>query len=470
MKDPFIIFLCLFFCFSCQNQKGEKQKTRKENKPAKTYPALKKGKVLKKVPHREYSTESYALYLPSGYTREKRWPVLFLFDAHARGVMAVQKYDSLAGQYGMILLASNNAKNSLGEAEIDRIARHFLNEGKARFSIDPKRIYTGGFSGGARLACYQAIINNSIDGVIGCGAGFPGDIQNYNGNFSYYGIAGYRDFNYLELNMLDSVLDHTSIDHAIRFYQGKHQWPPAEEMEKAFIWLKVKAMQKNQIPVNDSFLDAFANREENKAESLQKAGEFYRTHREFTYLLNALKGLRDTTKYHQKLKSIKNSAQFRKNLRDHRAILNKEKKWRQKIYPAFAQKRLAWWEKTTGQWKEKARTSGDPAKEAMYRRLMEFTGLLGFMNSNRAINQDELQNAKKLLAIYRLADPNNPDYYYLSAIYEIKNNRDRRALNYIQMAFQQGFTDIEKLKQDPRLASLHQYPRFQQLLEHNENR
>ncbi|MCK7518251.1 MAG: hypothetical protein MZV64_11285 [Ignavibacteriales bacterium] len=51
-----------------------------------------RGKLIEKVACREEPEQTYALYLPSAFDPDKKWPVLFLFDPGARGATAVEVF------------------------------------------------------------------------------------------------------------------------------------------------------------------------------------------------------------------------------------------------------------------------------------------------------------------------------------------------------------------------------------------
>src|SRR5580692_7506665 len=61
---------------------------------------LQPGIVLAKVSCPNSPDQSYALYLPSHYTREKRWPIVYAFDPGARGRMPVELMKDAAERYG----------------------------------------------------------------------------------------------------------------------------------------------------------------------------------------------------------------------------------------------------------------------------------------------------------------------------------------------------------------------------------
>jgi hypothetical protein len=72
------------------------------------------GEIQTSVTVREDSVYPYALYLPSNYTPQKRWPILPAFDPVGRATLAMNLYRKGAEIYGYILVASNNSRNFSG--------------------------------------------------------------------------------------------------------------------------------------------------------------------------------------------------------------------------------------------------------------------------------------------------------------------------------------------------------------------
>src|SRR5215475_13441521 len=99
-------------------------------------------------------TNSYALYLPSGYSANKRWPLLLVFDPFARGEISVKLFYEAAEKYGFIVVGSNNSRNF---QDPSAAIRTLWADVKERYAIDPRRIYTAGLSGGARVASSIAL-------------------------------------------------------------------------------------------------------------------------------------------------------------------------------------------------------------------------------------------------------------------------------------------------------------------------
>lgn len=232
-----IMILILFSSSACQ-KKMKKQTGHKQEQPAIVYDTSQpKGIILPDVKTRTDSTINYALYLPSNYSTSKNWPIILIFDAQSRGKLPLELYKDLAEKYGYILIGSNNSKNGIDWNVNKEQIKTLINDVFRRFAIDQQRVYTMGFSGGARVACLVAIDLAKIQGVIGCAAGFPQLDKPIETPFCYIGFSGDEDFNRVEMIRLDESLNSSVMPFYIRFYKGKHDWPPLVIMNEGFLWL-----------------------------------------------------------------------------------------------------------------------------------------------------------------------------------------------------------------------------------------
>lgn len=182
-----------------------------------------KGRVVERVVCSGNHSQSYALYLPSAYSREHAWPILYCLDPAARGREPVERFREAAERAGFIVAGSNNSRN--GSIDIPREAIHWLlTDTHQRFALDDARSYAAGFSGGARLALAWAG-NGHIAGVIACGASFgeaiPKDVS-----FRIYATAGVDDFNYDEVYAMSSELDRRGVPQRFAQFAGGHDWLP----------------------------------------------------------------------------------------------------------------------------------------------------------------------------------------------------------------------------------------------------
>ena len=117
-----------------------------------------RGTIVEDVKCAADPSQSYALYLPSGYSPDRQWNLLIGFHPGARGRAIVEKFQAAAEQYGYIVAASNTSRN--GPWAVSGAAAKAMSADLGqRFAIDPRRIYATGMSGGARVAL-QIALNN----------------------------------------------------------------------------------------------------------------------------------------------------------------------------------------------------------------------------------------------------------------------------------------------------------------------
>ncbi len=226
--------------------------------PAPKTLSLPLGKLVERVPCAGHPEQTYALYLPRGYTPERRWPILYAFDASSDGKSVAALFQSAAETYGWIVVSSWNTASD-GPMEPNFKAMSALwPDTHARFSIDDSRVYAAGFSGTVRFACILALTSpGTITGIIGAGAGFPFGSPPKKGNpFVFFGTVGDRDFNYYEMNDLDAALAGLAVPHRIEHWAGPHAWPPATLATQAVAWMEMAAMKAGKRPKDAALVEA----------------------------------------------------------------------------------------------------------------------------------------------------------------------------------------------------------------------
>jgi hypothetical protein len=215
-----------------------------------------RGVVVDPVTCADDPAQSYALYLPSAYSPERAWSLLLAFHPAARGRQLAETYQAAAERYGYVVAASNNARN--GPHAISAAAAQAMGaDVSRRFSIDPRRIYLTGFSGGARVALSLALANPSVAGVIASGAGYPDSQPRKKVTFALFGTAGTEDFNYLEMRELDRAL---SSPHFLAVFPGGHTLPPEDVAVEAVEWLEIAAMASDRRSRDDELARSILER------------------------------------------------------------------------------------------------------------------------------------------------------------------------------------------------------------------
>lgn len=235
-----------------------------------------RGTTHEKVICRADPAQSYALYLPSAFDPERRWPVLFLFDPGARGPAGVEAFREAAETFGWILVGSNNSRNGPLATSV-LAARAIWTDARERLPVDGRRVYATGFSGGARVASlFPRVVGEKIAGLIGCGAGLaegvePGQLP----AAAFFGLVGWRDFNYGEMKRLDQDLDGAPFAHRVFVFDGAHTWPPPADCARAVEWMEVTAMRVGLEPLDRALVVAALGKELDEAVSFEAEGRLF---------------------------------------------------------------------------------------------------------------------------------------------------------------------------------------------------
>jgi predicted esterase len=277
------------------------QSTAQQNAPpAHSQQDLQPGVVVPKVSCATQPEQSYALYLPSDYTREKRWPIVYAFDPAARGNIPVELMKDAAERYGYLLAGSNNSHNGAWKPEADA-AQAMFEDTHARLAIDNQRVYFAGFSGGARLASSLAQRCNCAAGVLLNGAGFsPSAPPGADATFSIFAAVGTFDFNYSEVLDLDTKLAALRYSHSLRRFDGPHQWAPAIVMDEALAWFRLISMKEGHEERDGAFIKAQAAEAEKRAKNLELAADPYGSWKEYRQAAATFDGLGEAPAFRER--------------------------------------------------------------------------------------------------------------------------------------------------------------------------
>ena len=212
--------------------------------------ALPTGVVIAEVKCEADPSQSYALYLPRAYSADRPWPVILAFDPDGRGRNPVDRYQAGAEQYGYIVAGSNNSRN--GSQDTATTVRAMTADVGSRFNIDPRRVYTAGMSGGARVALSVALSSRGVAGVIASSAGYPDGKPRKTLPFVLFATAGTEDFNHLEMRLLDRAL---TTPHRLAIFDGGHVWLSSDLAIEAVEWVELQAMKTGLKPRDAGAID-----------------------------------------------------------------------------------------------------------------------------------------------------------------------------------------------------------------------
>lgn len=346
---------------------------------------------------------TYSVYLPKSYSDDKKFPVILAFDPHGEGNLPVAMYRELAEKYGYILIGSDNSRNGLDGNAVLGIINAMLKEVKERYSTDTSRIYTLGFSGGARVAVIAALEPGGILSVTGSGAGFPNAGASSAYNFDYLGMAGTYDFNMHELIILDEYLEKTQMQHALILFNGIHEWPPKDVMERSFLWNDLCAMRKGLMKRSDEEIKYFRSLQDSLLYDLREEKDLIGLRRELQNAVSFLDKLADAGEYKKELSLLDASPEYLKSLEEMKKQQAKELEEQHLLQENYFLKDTIWWGDKLKQWEKIISTGGK--EEIVIRRLKSYLSLISYMNYTRAREARDQAAAAQAMWIYEKVDP-----------------------------------------------------------------
>lgn len=450
MKAPHFIQLLLCICLiSCaanprhENPNIDSTLIAQKN----TSDTFETGRIINPVSCLSDKNISYALYIPIKNDKQNL-AVVYFFDPHGDGSLPLEKYKSLADSYHFILIGSNDSKNGNDWNDAENIWKVLNADVQKRIPFSPDRIYTAGFSGGAKVATLLALQHPEIKGVIADGAALPEIARAGNVGFTFTGIAGNGDMNQSDLISVNNILAKTTTKHRLILFKGKHEWAPETIMNTAFAGFKFDAMRQHLINIDTIFIDDFVRKSENFIQQNLKENNFLEANQVCSLSIKLLDSLtKKVNWFQQKQDAILEDPVFKKQLIAAQNILAKEENIKSGYQNHFAVADTDYWKQTISEVHEKAKLSN--AESEMYQRLEAYLSLAFYSISNQLISQQENSQASYFIKLYKDVDPTNSEAWYFSAILNARNKNANATKNDLLRAVSLGFNDKKRLEAQP---------------------
>ncbi len=374
-------------------------------------PTFETGKVIDSIPVSENTKETFALYLPSSFDATQPSSIVFIFEPAARGKIGIEPFVEASEAYNHILICSNTTRNGPYERNFNATDRLF-NHVFSNFKIKENQIFLAGFSGGARLASAIAVLTDQIAGVIACGAAFsstPGHRPSIQ-KFAFVGICGDRDMNYMEMVRAKGYLQKFNFNQTLFIYNGKHSWPPSEQIKRAFDWLEIQSHKKGskakaETEIYKSYQKSYETALKSEADNtLLQAAENYER------ILLTYSSFYDLDSVAAKYKELQKSKLYKNSIKSLSKAFDKEAKLTTKFNTRFItdyskpdKSDMDWWEQELGQLKE----SADPETNKMVERVRFKIFALAFSMNNPNLHQSSEKQKQFCNRIRKLIYPDS---------------------------------------------------------------
>lgn len=432
------------------------------------------GAITDSVVVADAAGETYALYLPGSYDGLNALPIVFVFDPAARGRTAITPFVPAAEKYQYILIGSNNTRNGPYDVNFkvaQRLFSHCLNA----YKILPQRIYTAGFSGGARLAATIAILSGAIEGVIGCGAGFAGFpyLPSARDHYSYTGLVGNLDMNYEEMAGLPEWLNATGIPVEIFTFEGGHSWPPAAELMRAFDWLQLQATKKGLVPVDDAMILQAYSDNYRRARQLETDGALYPAVRQYEQIIRNYSSFLELDSLGARVGMLRHDKDYKRAQKEYKHVSQLEdtlsaryqNRFNRELEQAGTEDAYKWWQRQLRVLNHDYLQSEEPQMKHMGQRLRSQLLAIAIESFDAQVAGRQPEKAAYCAGLLVQMDSENAYFRYKIAIGFARLNRLDLASEYLIQALECGWADKGALENSKDLRPLLQMEPVKSLLE-----
>jgi predicted esterase len=440
---------------------------------------LEQGKIIEKVPCAQRPEQSYALYLPSNYSPSHPRPIVYSFDPGARGSFALQLQKDAAERYRFILAASNNSRNGPWKPQFEA-AQAMVQDTHARFSIDDRRMYFAGFSGGARVAAQIALTCRCAAGVLLSGAGLPfGTSLPNNPGFVVFSAVGTLDFNYPEVISLRDKLAQAGYQHWLRIFEGPHQWAPADVVDEAFAWFRIEGMQSKREPVDKSVVESQFASAWKRADSLEHAGDMLDAWREYAQIVSTYGSLLDVSAERSKSETLGKEKTVRDAAKRERSDFDEQSRLTAEISAALSGSPAARASDSdtsaelndcVGMLWQRAETEKRPERQRVYKRALSGVFIEAMESGSQFMDEKDYHRAARSFSCATQASPKSSwAWQNLAVAYASAGARKDaiRALQSARTVAENTASFTVWLTSEPAFDRIRSTPEFRSLLKNN---
>ena len=434
------------------------------------------GEMVEGIACASDPTQTYTLYLPPGFTNERRWPVLLVFDPRGRSVLAAELFREAADAYGWIIVSSNDTRSD-GPMEPNIKALNALwPEVHTRLPADYRRIYAAGFSGGVAVAYVLATSTGEVAGIIACGGRFLED-PIAGSNAPVFSTAGDTDFNYREMLQTDEFLASKGKPHRLEIFEGTHSWMPPAVAREGVEWLELLAMKRRLREPDPAAVESLYADAVTAAETLAAEGLEVEAARRYREIEETYDGLRDTTSVHSQAESLEASPDYRRQKKEMKQARSFESRCQGERDRDMSALRFSENPPPAAQLtrdfeiaelQRRARASG-PMRLAAQRCLNGLYSALSFYLPRDAVQEKRYSHAATSYELALMIRDDSPVIWYNLACVSALLTREELAMEALRQALDLGLSQPDLLATDSDLDTLRDREDFKELLASQSN-
>jgi len=430
---------------------------------------FKKGRIIDSLHINDSISETYKLYLPKKFDGTGTWPIIFVFDMEGKNSQALNAFKAAAEEQGFLLASSNDISDTLSISKNVLISSRMFQRVGSLFPLNRNRIYTAGFSSGAKFATIIPSFIKEVEGVISCGSFVPSvELLDEKNPFYFIGIVGNEDFNYPQMLQGRELLNKMKFPNDLLVFDGGERWSDFSLIGKALKILTLSAMAKGNVAKNDEFVMNSYRQNLEALKLLVNSGQLLRAYNLQSQIISIYRSHLEVDSLREQLKILKKENRYKAQRRNLNNVLLRETFIKEDYdynlfedLSALNYNNLGWWNYQMQELK-KYDKKPDPFERQMGKRLFGYLNAL--IEDNIDMEKEyPVVNDEALSFLWMLKTITEPKAYsyYLKIISDSSKYEDfGTALFYLEELLKNGYEDKNRLYSLEHTALLRIMPEF----------
>ncbi|GAB2779238.1 hypothetical protein [Salinimicrobium soli] len=433
---------------------------------------VKKGLVVDSLKVSDSLSETYALYLPTNFQPDKKWPVLFLFDGKGRGRATAQLFKNAAEEQGYLLVSSNAVSEEQPLKENLEVASRLVLGTAGALPFDLNQISAAGSNEGGRVASTVPVLFKNILGVIAVGNEWiKFDLLDKKKDFCFIGVTGDENFASAGIYYTARQLGAQKYPVEVYTYEGGGDWPESEIISSVVGSLTLEAMKKELRLVDQQLIDKLFEEDLSRVDKLMSNVKLLKAHELLETMLDKYKDLHDLSRVEERLNSLRKSRNYISQKREYEDVVEKE----MRLMDDFSYymeddiltrnlENLGWWNYQKIRLDSISKVGGAEGK--MAERLKGFVAEVANsfrdeMEKQKGYSVDSKMIANLIATIY---NPHNYEAYKDIITLSAQDNDFPTALFYLEEMLKNGYKDMDELYEIPGTLGLKLTPEYNELI------
>lgn len=194
---------------------------------------------------------------------------------------------------------------------------------------------------------------------------------------------------------------------------------------------------------------------------LKNAGRFFDAGLVAERASKSLKGVANIQDFENEIKQVRSQPDYQKQLAEVVTTMQKEMGLQNSYISAMSEKDTTWWKSEIRRLQDSTVIKND---RLINKRMLSYLGLLAYMFSDQAVNEQNIEAAGKYLEIYRLLEPTNSEHFFLEARRRMLMKDPVNAIAFLRLAMVFGFSDLNRIMNEPLFEPLKNNPDFRELV------